>query len=113
MSAESMNENETLHRSTRFEAYQAINGERDFQDRFVIPARLFRKTHTLGEFIALISQYADQARAKWTREPDDYPAGRIDGFPESLHEVRKIAALAVSCMEQHGSPRRLTPKETA
>lgn len=87
----------------RFEVYKAVDGERDFQDMFVLPERRYYQTHTLGEFILMLGQYADQAREKWTHHSDG-----IDGHPESLHEIRKLAALAVRCMEQHGAPLRKT-----
>ncbi len=87
--------------ATRSEVYRAIDTERDFQDTFVLPERRYCATHTLGEFILMIGQYADQARQKWTHHGD-----MRDGHPESLHEIRKVAALAVRCMEQHGAPER-------
>lgn len=87
--------------------YKAIDSERDFQDNFVMPERRYFRTHTLGEFILMLNQYAAQAMQKWTHHSDgDSP----DDFPPSLHEVRKIAALAVRCMEQHGAPHRQVPR---
>lgn len=91
--------------TTRVEVYEAINSEREFQDSFVLPERRYYQTHTLGEFILMLNQYAAQAQQKWTHHTD-----AIDDFPESLHEVRKIASLAVRCMEQHGAPHRKLPK---
>jgi hypothetical protein len=92
------------HVTTRVEAYKAIDSERDYQDSFVLPGREYYQTHTLGEFVLMINQYASQAMQSWTHHKDgDSP----DEFPPSLHEVRKIAALAVRCMEQHGAPRRM------
>jgi len=89
--------------TNRAEVYKAIDSERDFQDNFVMPERRYYRTHTLGEFVLMLNQYAAQAQEKWTHHTDeDSP----DDFPPSLHEVRKIAALAVRCMEQHGAPHR-------
>lgn len=93
--------------TTRTEVYQAINTERDFQDSFVLPERQYYQTHTLGEFILMLNQYAAQAQQKWTHHAD-----KVDGYPESLHEIRKLAAIAVRCMEQHGAPLRELPKRT-
>src|SRR4051812_9891121 len=93
--------------TTRTEVYQAINTERDFQDSFVLPERQYYQTHTLGEFILMLNQYAAQTQQKWTHHSD-----KVDGYPESLHEVRKLAAIAVRCMEQHGAPLRELPKRT-
>jgi hypothetical protein len=80
----------------RQEVYAAVDAEFDDAASFVIPE------HTLGEFILMLNESAVQARRKWS-EGGEGP----DGFPESLHEVRKIAALAVRCMVQHGTPKRL------
>jgi uncharacterized protein CbrC (UPF0167 family) len=87
-------------RTARADVYAAIDTERDFQDSFIADKEYYI-THTLGEFILMLNQYAAQAQEKWTHHSD-----KEDGFPASLHEVRKIAALAVRCMEQHGAPRR-------
>jgi hypothetical protein len=89
--------------TTRVEVYKAIDSERDYQDNFVLPERRYYQTHTLGEFILMLNQYSAQAMEKWTHHTD-----AIDDFPESLHIVRKIAGLAVRCMEQHGAPERKT-----
>ena len=89
------------NRTDRASVYQAVDSERDYQDQFVLPERRYYQTHTLGEFILMLNQYAAQAMQKWTHHTD-----AIDDTPESLHEVRKIAALAVRCMEQHGAPKR-------
>ena len=98
------------HRTTRPEVYKAIDSERQYQDSFVLPEREYYITHTLGEFVLMINQYAAQAQASWTHHKDgDSP----DEFAPSLHEVRKIAALAVRCMEQHGAPMRVLPTKSA
>lgn len=80
---------------------RAIDSEVEYAKSFVLPERRYYRTHTLGEFILMINQYAAQAQQKWTHHSDAH-----DDFPESLHEVRKIAALAFRCMEQHGAPLR-------
>ena len=89
--------------TTRKEVYKAVDSEREFQDSFVLPERQYYQTHTLGEFILMLNQYAAQAQEKWTHHKDTE-------VPESLHEVRKVAALAVRCMEQHGAPKREVKK---
>jgi hypothetical protein len=88
------------------EVYAAIDTEIEYAESFVAEERKYYATHTLGEFILMINQYAAQAQQKWTHHSDV-----ADGFPESLHEVRKIAALAVRCMKQHGAPKRVIPND--
>jgi|SRR5579862_6973583 len=92
--------------TSRREVVAAIDSEVDYAKSFVLPERRYYRTHTLGEFILMINQYAAQAQEKWTHHSD---VG--EGFPESLHEVRKIAALAFRCMEQHGAPKRKVVKK--
>jgi hypothetical protein len=98
--------NVATNTTTRTEVYQAVNSERDFQESFVLPERQYYQTHTLGEFILMLNQYAAQCQQKWTHHAD-----KVDGYPESLHEVRKLAAIAIRCMEQHGAPFREIPKK--
>jgi hypothetical protein len=93
--------------TTRPEVYRAIDSERDYQDNFVMPERRYYRAHTLGEFVLMLNQYAAQAQEKWTHHTD---AASPDEFPISLHEVCKVAALAVRCMEQHGAPLRKVAK---
>ena len=83
--------------TAREEAYAAIDTERDYQDNLWgddgNPNPL-----TVGEFLLLIEEYAAKARAVWINEAK----------PEikTLHVVRKVAGIAVNCMEQHGAPKR-------
>lgn len=87
--------------ATRKEVFEAINTEREFQDTHWQqpgdpnggPNQL-----TIGECILLIEEYASKARAEWRGEPK--PETR------TLEIVRKIAGVAVNCMEQHGAPKR-------
>lgn len=82
----------------RNKVYRAIDSERDYQDsRFTIE-RTGRSAidRSLDEFILYIQQYAAEAGALTTHENEE----------EALHFVRKVAALCVGCMEEHGAPRR-------
>ncbi len=78
----------------RSEVYAAIDGERSFQDE-VWPDG---DSQSLGEFILMLESYVSQAREQW----------RAVAEPEinAHHSMRKIAAIAVQCMEKHGAPRR-------
>lgn len=84
----------------RDEVYKAIDTERKYQDSV-----WHRKEGeddpnplSIGEFILLLNAYSDQARDQWLKEPK----------PEinALNTIRKIAGIAVNCMEQHGAPQR-------
>jgi hypothetical protein len=81
--------------ATRQEVYAAIDGERDYQDQVWQesgnngPNKL-----STGDFILLIEEYAARARKAFCSE----------AYPErGAHDhIRKIAGIAVNCMEQHG-----------
>lgn len=75
---------------------EAINTERDYQDS--LPGNLTdRYLHSVGESILLLEEYVQRAKQEWVNNAGDWDA---------LDEIRKIAAIAVRCMEQHGAPRR-------
>lgn len=84
----------------RATVYTAIDGEREYQDRIwpenspTDPLPL-----TIGEEILLIERYVHLAREWWATSPRPET--------QSLHELRKIASIAVRCMETYGAPSRL------
>ena len=78
---------------TRDEVYALIDGERAYQEQ-LWPSNPLQE----GEFIALLQDYVNQARTVWVREPK--PCQQTMGI------IRKIAAIAVHAMEQHGAPSR-------
>ena len=87
--------------ATRADVYHAIDGERDYQDNLWAGdtgSNGFSNPLLIGEFLVLLDNYLRQAQDVWCQEPK----------PEvgSLAFVRKVAAIAVNCMEQHGAPRR-------
>ena len=92
----------------RQEVYAAIDSERDYQDQVWAsnnpanpqppregePARAL----SIGEDILLMEEYLTRARAQWTKE----------ARPEwgALDIIRKVAGIAVRCMETNGAPKR-------
>lgn len=77
--------------------YTIIDGERDYQDeRWPRPAH----NHSVTEYLVYIDHYIHEAFKKLSTEAE------IGSFGDSLVCLRKIAALAVAAMEEHGaSPR--------
>ncbi len=79
--------------------YDSIDSERAYQDA----QKGNSKRHegqppmTPGEYILCMEKCLADARNDWYRP---------DGGKSCLNYVRKVAALAVGCMELHGSPRR-------
>lgn len=76
----------------REQVYKAIDGERDYQDSLGCD-RTDGSDKTVGDYITMLSTYQRRAADNWTNVP---------GNRAALHEIRKIAAIAVRCMEEHG-----------
>ncbi len=76
---------------TREKVYQAIDTERDHQDRKW--GTIDKHPHEVGAWLLLLRVHIADAEREWANKADDRPA---------LHEIRKIAAIAVACSEQHG-----------
>jgi len=54
----------------------------------------------VAEEILLLEEYIQRARLQWVDRPSDTPA---------LHPVRKVAAIALRCLANHGCPERDIP----
>lgn len=79
--------------ASRFEVFLTIDGERKYQDT------LTDRVLSIGEEILLLQEYATRAREVWT-EDFEYPEA------EALEDIRKLAAIALRCLEHHGAPKR-------
>lgn len=84
---------------SRSDVYQVIDKERDHQDSFKVgpDGRTDGREKSVGDYLTLIRTYSAKADAAYYGSPGDTPA---------LHEIRKIAAICVQCMEVHGAPQR-------
>lgn len=82
------------HEIKRATVYAVIDSERAYQDRMW---PVGETGLTVGESIVLLQQYVTQAVEQWTSQVGDQAA---------LHQIRKVAAIAVRCMENHGAPYR-------
>lgn len=87
-----------MNKLSRKEVYKAIDSERNYQDT-LSSTRTDRPDgqHSVGEFLVLLKEYTDRALQAWTDNPGDAAA---------LDVLRKVAGIAVRCMEQHGAPLR-------
>lgn len=81
----------------REDVYEVIDGERDYQNNLPQSRTDGPMNHTVGDFLTLIRRYSVKA---------DEAYANTAGNLFALHEIRKIAALAVACMEVHGAPKR-------
>ena len=86
----------------RQEVYQLIDGERDYQDsRWNESTTTSKNKHTLEEWLVYIEDYVNEAKHILSRN------ARQDADPIVRGIMRKIAAMAVCALEEHGaSPRQ-------
>lgn len=80
--------------SPRGKAFEAIDFECQYQDR------RHPETYTVGEELLLLRRYADKAIEAWVSFSGS--AGNVI----ALNHIRKIAAMAVRAMENHGTIER-------
>jgi hypothetical protein len=85
--------------TTREEVYVAIDSEREYQiNRWKKPAS--KVDHSIEEWLVYIEDYINEAKHILSRKDD------VVARAEALPIMRKIAAMAVTAMEQHGAPLR-------
>jgi hypothetical protein len=80
---------------TRDRVYQAIDSERDLQDRKW--GKIERHPHEVGGWLTIMRKLLADADAAWSSKSGDYGA---------MVEIRKVIAVGVACCEQHGVPMR-------
>ncbi len=91
--------------TTRGEVYKAVNGERDYQEALIKkhgPQRdseEFARNHSIDSYLVFMEDYMSELKKVRARE---WGAGEARG----LDTMRKIVALGVACMEDHGAPIR-------
>lgn len=85
----------------REEVYKLINGERDYQDQLTDIRNWTEKernpAQSVGDFLTLLDVYVQRAQVEYADK-----AGNIS----ALDVIRKVAGIAVFCMELHGAPER-------
>ncbi len=86
----------TLKKIKREEVYEAINTERKYQDKLGAN-RTAGEEHTVGDYVTMMQHYQNALVEAWTVNAGDDVA---------LDVMRKIAGIAVHCMEDHGAPER-------
>lgn len=82
----------------RHTVYAIINTERDYQDRLGADRTVGDQKH-VGDYLTMMRAYMAKADEAWTFNAGDKKA---------LEEIRKIAAICVRCMEEHGAEPRMT-----
>lgn len=87
--------------ASRLEVYDAIDSERDYQDSLWNPETTPTEgVHHVASWLTYMRSYLDEAVNQVSRGAD--PAASV----AALNTIRKITAMGVACMEQHGAPQR-------
>ena len=87
----------------RIDVYNLIQTERAYQDS-LDHTRTDGCAKGVGDYLTLLRVYLREAEERY---------GRVSGNTESLDSIRKIAAIAVACMEVHDTPaRKPWPKQS-
>lgn len=81
--------------ATRKEVFDALESERRYQAK-----KWGEHPHEIAAFVCYIMEHAHQLQHVVSTTSE---AGNANAI---LDHVRKVGALAVACMEQHGAPRR-------
>lgn len=81
---------------SRQRAFDAINSERVYQEQQE-QLNGWQEKKKVGEWLVLLNHYVAEANAMWCKTAGDEP---------TLHVIRKIAGIAVHCMEENGAPLR-------
>ena len=87
--------------ATRQEVYAVIDGERKYQDsRWTPETTTSDGKHSLEEWFVYIEDYTKEAKHILSRQP------KQTADVLALDVMRKVAAMTVCAMEQHGAPPR-------
>ena len=91
--------------TTRERVYRALDTERDYQKYLAKKAGVNAykvRPHSLEDFVLYMEDYMHELRHQlsriWTRDRNP--------TTEMLNTLRKVTALGVAAMEQHGAPYR-------
>ena len=98
-----------FNKNVRADVYEAIDGERAYQDKlWNLDTTSSAGRHETAAFLTYMRVYLNRADllsstlADNEVAPEDHEfAGECD-----LDFVRKVTALGIACMEQHGAPQR-------
>ncbi len=87
--------------ASRQEVYEAIDSERDYQERRWTPETTTSGgQHSIEAWVVYLQDYLTECIHQLSRN------GRPMANDLALDTIRKLAAMCVACMEQHGAPKR-------
>lgn len=87
--------------STREQVYRALDSERSYQaDRWNEHTTMSKGFHSFSEWIAYMEDYLAEAKHILARMAVQ------DAQSQVTNIMRKVTAMGVAAMEEHGAPRR-------
>jgi len=87
--------------ASRQSVYSALDSEREYQvSRWNETTTESGGRHSLEEWFTYMVDYIREAQHAFSREASQ------DAKPKALNIMRKVTAMGVAAMEQHGAPRR-------
>jgi hypothetical protein len=86
-------------KATRQEVYAALDSERAYQRKWEVESES-KGLHSIEEFFLYMEDYISEAKHILSREIIQ------TGRPKAVNILRKVTALGVAAMEQHGAPKR-------
>lgn len=89
-----------MSRTSRTDVYSAIDSERQYQDERGVEHSGAPHEHELESYLLYMEDYLTEARSQCARE---WGKGAKE---KALHTLRKVVALGVAAMEEHGAPLR-------
>lgn len=86
---------------SRQEVYAALDSERAYQQsRWNETTTTSKGFHSFSEWLAYMDYYIGLAKKELATR------ARQDAYPDVAHIMRKITAMGVAAMEDHGAPKR-------
>lgn len=88
-------------KAAREEVYAALDSERAYQEnRWNASTTTSEGKHSFSEWIAYMEDYLAEAKHILAR------TAKQKAYPDVAHIIRKVTAMGVAAMEEHGAPRR-------
>ena len=86
---------------SRKDVYAALDSERAYQEsRWNASTTTSEGKHSFSDWFAYMDDYIAEAKHLLARE------ARQNAYPKVAHIRRKVTAMGVAAMEEHGAPRR-------
>lgn len=86
-------------KTDRTEVYTVLDGERAYQDSRW-GGQVHDRGHSIEDWLVYMEDYISEAKHICSREAAD------TCYPKALGIIRKVAAMGIACMENHGAPKR-------